>query len=209
MRQKYMFIVLSFCALSWPLGLHAQETARVYQGFTGGMVLHAGYLSGIDASAPVTPQGLTTGIGGALRVNLGKLLRVGIDGYVSTLSSNHSNARSVLSDGSYIRTGSGGLLADLCWRQSKWWPYIGFGVGGGSMKGLYILDGSQDDWAPESSAVYNKQSFFYLSPYLGTDFCLTPRVHLTFKVDWMLAVHDGALLKPSGPRGYFGFMFCH
>ena len=80
MIQKYMFIVLSFCALSWPLGLHAQETARVYQGFTGGMVLHAGYLSGIDASAPVTPQGLTTGIGGALRVNLGKLLRVGIDG---------------------------------------------------------------------------------------------------------------------------------
>jgi len=77
------------------------------------------------------------------------------------------------------------------------------------MKGLYVLDGNQDDWIPEASAVYNKQSFFYVSPYVGTDFCLTPRVHLTFKVDWMVAVHDGAPLKPTGPRGYFGFMFCH
>lgn len=209
MKQKFILVILSFCAMWYSLDLQAQESERLYQGFTGGMMLHAGYLSGIDASAPVTPHGLTTGIGGAIKVNLGKLLRVGIDGYVSTLSSNHSDARSVLSDGSYIRTGSGGLLADLCWRTTQWWPYIGFGVGGGSMKGLYVLDGNQDDWIPEANAVYNKQSFFYVSPYVGTDFCLTPRVHLTFKVDWMVAVHDGALLKPTGPRGYFGFMFCH
>ncbi len=206
MRLKIIPILV---ALVLPLALGAQETEKVYQGFSGGMMLHAGYLSGVNPNAPVSPQGLTKGIGGSMRVNLGRLLRVGMDGYVSTLSSGHSDAKDLLADGSYIRTGFGGLLADLCWREGKWWPYFGVGVGGGSMKGLYILSGDQDDWLPETNVLFNKQSFFYAAPYVGADFCMTSKVHLTFKADWMLAIHDGTLLRPTGPRFYFGFMFCH
>jgi len=209
MKQIFIPIIVIILALSLPSMLRAQEAERVYQGFSGGMMLHVGYLSGINENAPVSPKGLTNGIGGAMRVNLWKHLRVGMEGYVSTLGSKHSDARELLADGSYIRTGFGGLLADLCWREGRWWPYFGLGFGGGSMKGLYILEGDQTDWLPEGNVVFNKQSFFYATPYVGTDFCMNSKMHLTFKVDWMMAMHDGALLNPMGPRFYFGFMFCH
>lgn len=77
------------------------------------------------------------------------------------------------------------------------------------MKGLYILEGNQNDWSPETYALFNKQTFFYVSPFVGTDFCLTPKVHLTVKADWMLSLHDGSLLQPTGMRLFLGFMFCH
>ncbi len=207
--MKKNLLILMMVAMLLPLVAGAQEATKVYQGFSGGMMLHAGYLSGINDNAPVSPQGLTKGIGGAMRVHLWDHLRVGMEGYVSTLNSSSSDARDLLADGSYIRTGFGGLVADLCWREGKWWPYVGAGVGGGAMRGLYILAGNQDDWLPEPQALFNKQSFFYVLPYVGMDFCMTPKMHLTFKADWMLALHDGSLLMPTGPRIYFGFMFCH
>ena len=62
---------------------------KVYQGFSGGMMLHTGYQFGQDRHAPVaagrstSPQGATFGIGGALRVHLWQHLRTGFEGYVS------------------------------------------------------------------------------------------------------------------------------
>ena len=32
---------------------------------------------------------------------------------------------------------------------------------------------------------------------------------ITFRLDWMLAIHKNELLLPTGPRIYFGFMFTH
>ena len=56
---------------------------KVYQGFSGGMMLHTGYSFGQDKNAPLTadgrstsPQGALFGIGGALRVHLWKYLRL-------------------------------------------------------------------------------------------------------------------------------------
>ena len=99
---------------------------QVFQGYSGGMMLHAGYLFGRNPSAVspsgacISPQGMTTGIGGSLRINLWKYLRVGCEGYVSTMKSGVTDMRDVLQSGSYVRTGSGGLLADACWRMDKW-----------------------------------------------------------------------------------------
>lgn len=190
--------------------------SEVYQGFSGGMMLHTGYLSGRDVHAPkapdgrvCSPQGAAFGIGGALRVHLWKHLRTGFEGYVSTLAGRMSDCRDILKDGSYVRMGCGGLLADCCWRLDKAWPYIGGAIGGGSMKGLYILDGDQNSWSQDANSTFHKQSFFYVTPYVGCDYCITSKVHLTFRVDWMLAFHKSELCLPTGPRLYFGFMFCH
>lgn len=191
-------------------------TRRVYQGFSGGVMVHTGFLFGRDGNAPKgddgrssSPQGAVFGIGGAMRVHLWKHLRVGCEGYVSTMYSGATDRRDLLRPGSYVRMGCGGLLADCCWRMEKAWPYIGATVGGGSMSGLYILDGDQNSWTPDANSTFHHQGFVYATPFVGCDYCMTPKVHLTFRLDWMLAFHHSELCMPTGPRIYLGFMFCH
>lgn len=192
------------------------EKNKVYQGYSGGMMVHTGYLFGRDQNAPVatngtttSPQGATFGIGGALRVHLWQHLRTGFEGFVSTMPSSTTDRHDMLRPGSYVRTGCGGILADCCWRLDKAWPYIGGAIGGGSMKGLYIQEGDQNSWEQDANSTFHKQSFFYITPYVGCDYCLTRKVHITFRLDWMLAFHQRETVMPTGPRLYFGFMFCH
>ena len=192
-----------------------KEKTPIFQGYSGGMMLHAGYLFGKNPAAvlpsgeSISPQGLTTGIGGSLRVNLWKHLRVGCEGYVSTMKCGVTDMQDVLQSGSYVRTGSGGVLADACWRMEKVWPYIGAAVGGGAMRTLSLVEGTEADWKPEQLAMLTKQGFGYVDPYVGIDWCMTKRVHLTLRMDWMLAFADKQLVLPTGPRFFFGFMFCH
>ena len=188
----------------------------VYQGFSGGMMLHSGYLFGIDGAAPedasgssYSTQGAPIGVGGALRVHLWKLLRVGFEGSVSTLHAGMSDQHDRLQPGSYTRIGSGGVSADACWRKDKVWPYVGATIGGGAMRSLYIVDGNQSDWTQENETYFHRQGFFCVTPYVGCDYCATPKLHLTFRLDWMVAVRQSALVMPTGPRIYFGLMFTH
>ena len=217
MRAKVLFVICMLAASCLSAqGSEGIGKNRVYQGFSGGMMLHTGYLFGMDKNAPLTPegkscspQGALYGIGGCLRVHLYKFLRVGFEGFVSTMPSSLSDCNSRLKAGSYLRTGCGGVLADCCWRLEKAWPYIGGTIGGGSLKGLYIQEGDQTSWTPDPISTFHKQSFFYVTPYVGCDYCMTRKVHLTFRLDWMLAFHKTELVMPTGPRLYFGFMFCH
>ena len=217
MRVKALVILL---LLASPIRLTAEEETAtkpsVYQGFSGGMMLHTGYFFGTDNAAPAdasgrsySTQGAPIGIGGALRVHLWKLLRVGFEGSVSTLHSGLSDQRNRLQPGSYTRIGCGGVNAEACWRKEKVWPYIGAALGGGAMRSLYIVDGNQNDWTKENETYYHKQSFFYVTPYVGCDWCATKKLHLTFRLDWMLAFHHDTLAMPTGPRLYFGLMFTH
>ena len=203
--SKRLFIIL-FCAIS--VLISAQET-RVYQGFSGGMMLHTGYLFGKNAQAPCNLQGATFGIGGAIRMHLWEHLRIGSEGYMSQMPSQTTDSHDFLKKGSYISYGWGGLLADAYWRTEKAWPYIGATVGGGAVKSLYIVEGDQHDWNPEGNTVFNKRGFVCVTPFVGCEYLLTPRVHLTFKADWLLAFGDRKLLMPTGLRAYIGFMFCH
>jgi hypothetical protein len=216
MFKQLQYIIVLACLLAAQTLYADDSQSKVYQGFSGGMMGHAGYLFGENADAPkaddgliCSPQGGTFGLGGALRVHLWKHFRVGGEGFVSTMNSGTTNMKYVLQEGSYIRTGWGGVLMDACWRKEKVWPYIGGSVGGGAMRSLYVLDGSQDDWIAENKAYLHKQSFFYVNPYVGMDWCLTQKVHMTFRVDWMVALHAGEVVLPTGPRLLVGFMFCH
>jgi len=207
MGRRIRLILYLLCMCPWLIS--AADSTRVYQGCSGGMQVHTGYLFGTPSSAPVGMDGALFGIGGVARVNLWKYLRLGIDGSVSTMPVSCTNVAKVLSAGSYTRTGSGGILADACWRLEKCWPYIGAGIGGGSIKSLYILQGNQEDWEQEEEAIYNKRAFFYVTPFVGCDWCMTEKAHMTFKFDWQLAISDNQLAYPTGPRLYIGFIFCH
>ena len=211
MRTKLLTILLLFTVIASA----KNDSTAIFQGCGGGMLLHAGYLLGENTGAilpsgeNIAPQGLTYGLGGTMRVNLKKHLRIGCEGFSSTVKSEVTDQRDFLQKGSYIRTGWGGVIADACWRLEKVWPYIGGSVGGGAMRSLYIVEGNENDWEPEQTAIFHKQGFVYVDPYIGLDYCLTRRIHLTFRLDWMLAFAQEQLIYPTGPRLYVGVLFCH
>lgn len=218
MRYKLLSILLWCSAMVFAQNdttALQKEKVRVFQGCSGGMMVHAGYLFGQPAGAmlptgeQISMQGLTYGLGGSMRVNLWKYLRVGCEGFSSNLKTGVSDQYAFLQKGSYIRTGWGGVIADACWRMEKVWPFIGGSIGGGAMHTLSIVDGSQDDWQVEGVAILHKQGFGYVNPYVGMDYCITKRIHATFRLDWMLAFANKQLVFPTGPRLYVGIMFCH
>lgn len=211
MRKRIIFYLLIMSQI-----VEAADSTRVFQGCSGGMMLHSGYLFGQDEDAPhdaegvlCSPQGATFGLGGAMRVHLFKHLRLGGEGGVSTMNRSTTDCSQRLQAGSYIRTGWGGVCADACWRKDKVWPYIGSTIGGGAMRALYLMDGNENDWQEEDRAIFHKQGFFYVDPYVGLDWCMKKKVHMTFRLDWMLALHHRQMVLPTGPRVYVGFMFCH
>lgn len=211
MRVKLIGILLCCTTLL----LAQTDSVAIFQGCSGGMMGHVGYLFGQPTAAvlpsgeSIAMQGMTYGLGGSMRVNLMKHLRVGSEGFSSNVKSGVTDQRDFLQKGSYIRTGWGGLIADACWRLEKVWPYIGGSVGGGAMRTLAVVEGSQDDWQTENTVVLHKQGFGYVNPYVGMDYCITRRIHATFRLDWMLAFADKQLVLPTGPRLYVGIMFCH
>ena len=217
-RVKILLILTLFATIAFAkndsIALQSDKQ-RIFQGCSGGMMVHAGYLFGqpsgaiLPSGVNISPQGMTYGLGGSMRVNLWKHLRVGMEGFSSNLKTGVSDQRDFLQKGSYIRTGWGGVIADACWRLEKVWPYIGGSVGGGAMRTLSVVEGSQDDWHPEGLAVLHKQGFGYVNPYVGMDYCITKRIHATFRLDWMLAFAKEQLVYPTGPRLYVGIMFCH
>ena len=210
-RVKLLVILSLFATIACA----KNDTIAIFQGCSGGMMVHAGYLFGQPADAilptgeQISMQGLTYGLGGSMRVNLMKHLRIGCEGFSSNVKSGVSDQHDFLQKGSYIRTGWGGVIADACWRMEKVWPFIGGSVGGGAMRTLSIVDGSQDDWQTEGVAILHKQGFGYVNPYVGMDYCITRRIHATFRLDWMLAFANKQLVYPTGPRLYIGIMFCH
>ena len=75
------------------------EKVRVFQGCSGGMMVHAGYLFGQPAGAilptgeQISMQGLTYGLGGSMRVNLMKHLRIGCEGFSSNVKSGRTEKK--------------------------------------------------------------------------------------------------------------------
>ena len=73
----------------------------------------------------------------------------------------------------------------------------------------YMFEGDKHDWLPEVSAVFRKQPFFALDPFVGCDFAVGEALRLTLKADWLMAINNEGLNKPLGPRLYFGVIFAH
>lgn len=217
MRREVIYRIIITVAIILCLfeSLYAQEAQKSgifrYKGFQGGMMLHAGYLSGAPAEKPGSSEipfsykasGITRGLGGAARVRFGEYLRVGIEGYVSTLPLNDD-----LSKGSYISSSWGGVLADFYLEKGKWSFFTGATVGVGSRKNLLIFEGSMSDWEPEQNAYFHKNSFLGVDPFIGAEFSVTKVIHLVFRVDYLLQIDNKKLSDLVGPRAFIGIMFC-
>ena len=65
------------------------------------------------------------------------------------------------------------------------------------------------DWLPEANAVFNKQPFFAVDPFVGCDVSVGEALRMTVKADWLMAIRKTGINRPMGPRIYFGFIFAH
>ncbi len=172
-------------------------------------MLHAGYLYGgrttvfDGAGLQVSDQkmqGIPTGIGGAVKFHFGKWLRVGTEGYVSTLKYGDY--------GSNVRIGWGGILADCIWKTGKRIsPFAGFTLGGGSASNLTLAAEAPDDFIAEQNSSYRKYGFACVVPYAGFEYDATSRIRIVFKADYIINVSNRQPDFPSGPRFYIGFLF--
>lgn len=175
-----------------------------YRGFSGGMMLHAGYADCGNISIGGVSQamrGLPTGIGGALKVRFGDHLRVGTEGYVSSLSYGDY--------GSSLSIGWGGLLVDWTWQMGRFAPYVGATIGGGSVENLTLTCEPEVDMLPEPNSSYRNYGVCVVVPFVGVEYGLTERMSLTLKADYMLSLGSREVDFPSGVRCYVGFMFNH
>lgn len=192
-------IVSAILCLLLTVALSAQEK-KLLRGFDGGMMIHTGYLSGNLDEIGYQAKGAPLGIGGVIRLHLGNHLRVGGEGYISTLSQR--------GNGSYLKYGWGGLLADFYTVVGRFQPYAGLTVGGGAMTTLLMFENPESAWKPVDGTYYHRQGFMAVDPFIGCDFIVSAPMHLTLKVDYLCALGKSNLL-PHGPRVYIGFLFYH
>ena len=211
-----------------------KKTGHIFTGFSGGMMLHSGYLfsdspekifsnSGLGSAEYVKglPQsGFCYGLGGSLRMHLVNHIHLGAEGFVSTMP--------IMRTGSNIRAGWGGVLCDGYLNLGKFRPLLGLTIGGGTMKRLFVPDQDKNVYyytASDSThynASYTRTPFFFIDPYIGFEVDLNSHMALMIRIDYMLpfgktgselvkteesAKWKDAFMTPTGPRLYVGIMF--
>lgn len=167
--------------------------------FDGGMMVHTGYLAATLPAKNHEASGMPFGIGGTMRFHVGSLLRVGGEGFITTLS--------LMDNGSYVRIGWGGVVAELRWRLGCWHPFFGCTLGGGSATTLLMFDGSTGDWDAEPDVVMHSESFMLADPHIGLEYALTEGIHLTSRLSYLTPLKSVDV--PTGPRVFLGFVFAH
>lgn len=205
-------ILLTLCTVI-TLVVAAQSHGKfAYAGFSGGMMVHTGWIGGgtIVLTDGVNTfgsdiSGAPTGIGGAARIHLGKHLRIGSEGYVSTL--NYGTGRGAGKNQSHARIGWGGVLADCLWRFGKWAPYVGCTVGGGGFRNLTLQNPTPLDTVTEQNASFRKYTFMTAVPFAGMEYAMTDKVRLNMKADWMFNLTNRQSDFVTGLRLYVGFSF--
>lgn len=190
--MKHPLIILAL------LTLGCIAVAQSRPRFDGGMMMHAGYVDGTIAALNYRAEGATFGMGGVLRIHLDTHLRIGGEGYVSTLRQ--------MGHG-YVRTSWGGAMTDVYWQLGRWMPYAGLCFGGGKTSTLLVFDGIDNDWCAEPNTVLHNESFLFLNPYIGVEYALTDAIHLTVRADRLMPM--AGVFAPIGIRCYVGFVFTH
>lgn len=209
------------------------DKPKILTGFSGGMALHMGYgftsspqelfrnpnLGTQDYITSLPKDGVFLGLGGLLRFHLLDHIHLGGEGYMSLMP--------LMKSGSNIRFGWGGAFIDGYITAGRLRPMIGLGLGGGSMKRLYVPESAEKVYSEEVqyNSSYTKTPFFYLNPYVGLEILLgaAKMRSLYLRLDYMLPFgrKDSSLsakamgevmqwsnfITPSGPRLFVGIMF--
>ena len=204
-KKRLFFLLLSGIMLV--LQTTAQDVSSKkthFQGYSGGMMYHTGYLSGgavdISSHETVKLQGAPSGIGGLLRFHFGKHFRIGGEGYNSTLHYGKNN--------SYATLSWGGLLLDSPWAINKFTVFFGGTIGGGSVKNITVVN-NRPIRPIEKEAIYRKYSVMIADPFIGMEYAINRRMHLITKIDCLFDMTGKQSDFATGPRVYLGIVFFH
>ena len=197
-------VILIFAVLGFVWQVNAQDKGSekmYFQGYSGGMMLHTGYVSGgkinINYQEKVQLQGMPFGIGGVLRFHFGKHLRIGGEGYNSTLHYGKNK--------SYATLSCGGLLIDYQLEINKFTLFFGGTIGGGSVKNISVVSNQ----STEKNAVYRNYSLMLANPFLGMEYAVAQRIRLIAKVDYLFNISKKQPDFSTGVRLYAGIVFFH
>jgi hypothetical protein len=204
-NKKIFFYI---CCILFFLQTNAQDIDNkktYFQGYSGGMTLHTGYLWGGVVSVNIPPllteiQGMPFGMGGLLRFHFGKHFRFGGEGYNSTLYYGENK--------SYTSLSWGGLLLDCQWKINKFTLFFGGTIGGGSVKNITILNNVSNQTI-EKNAVYRKYNLMVVDPFIGVEYAIANKIHLIAKVDCIFNITKKQPDFAVGPRFYAGIVFFH
>lgn len=208
-RTNPIFYILTLSLLCLTT-LPANAQGRLaYRGFSGGMMVHSGYVCAGDIaiqtpSGPTPKQsikGLPMGIGGAIKFHFGEHLRLGTEGYSSSLGYGDY--------GSSVGLGWGGLLVDVYDKWGRWEPFVGATFGGGVVDNLTLNNPIEDDFMAEEGTSFRRYGTALVVPFAGVEYSLSERMGLVFKADYALPLGPSRPDFPSGVRLYVGFMFKH
>ena len=209
-----LFVWVNIFATDTDVDTAKKRHSMAYNGYQGGMMFNIGYVQSRNfqfqdnAALPLGQygklSGASMGLGGALRVGFGKYLRVGIEGYVSTLKYQPK--------GSSAKIGWGGLLLDSHWHINKFTIFTGGVIGGGSYTHIAMIDKGENtpvnDYVVENQYVsYRHYPFLAIVPFVGMEYSLTKRISVVAKIDYMLNATNWADDYVAGPRFFVGFMF--
>ena len=228
MKKTGFILVMVLLLSGYTTRVHGESSV----GFSGGIMVHAGYLFSDDPTKVFSNTGLGSaeyvkglpkagacyGIGGTLRLHLIDHIHVGAEGFLSGLP-----LRGV-TKGSNVRTGWAGAFCDYytTW-GSRVQPIAGLSVGGGTMKRLFVTE-AVTSGASESQTNYNASyvntPFFYMDPYVGLEINLNEFIALLIRIDYMLPfgrtksdlaslesdVKWSNFMTPSGPRLHVGVL---
>ena len=112
MKTKYIIITLLSILLT--LTSASAGNGKAIKGFSGGMMVHTGYLSGGDNPFDYDAAGATFGIGGVAKLHLTKHFRAGFEGYFSNMG-----LKKDIVDGSFNKVFWTGALADWYWKIGR------------------------------------------------------------------------------------------
>jgi hypothetical protein len=201
------FPVQALALLLFSTGVFAQFS---YQGFSGGMMLHTGYLKSGDFQIAEDDdilsnhqvKGAPFGIGGTIKFHFGTVsdqFRIGMEGYRSSISYEEK--------GSYQVTGWGGLTFDYVRVGGKVKPFIGVNVGGGGNRNHTVLDYFYLSGTQDKLMIYHKYAFVAVTPYIGMEIAITQKLSFIAKADWLFNISNPQPDFASGPRLFLGIIF--
>ena len=202
--MKFQRLLISIIISTASVAVAQAEENKLIKGFSGGKMVHAGYVYGGDNPYNLNISSPTFGIGGCAKLHLTDHFRTGFEGYFSTASLLEG-----VQSGSHNKLFWTGILADWYWKKGKLVPYVGCTIGGGMETSFYMFEGNKYIWELEQKSVLHKQPFFAIDPYMGVEYAVGEALRLTLKADWLLAINSDGMNKPTGPRIYFGFIFSH
>ncbi len=210
MIRRFFILAVVICSINNSCFARENGAKFAYKGFSGGMMPHSGFFFGGKTAVYDTQgallaveemKGIPLGLGGAIRFHFGDYFRIGTEGYGTTLRYGNYNSN--------VSIGWGGLLADYHREFGKFKPFGGATLGGGAVKNLTLLQDNPQDYTTEQAVSYRDYPFMALCPFAGIEYSLSEKMHLIFKIDYLMNISNPQDDFVRGPRVYLGFMFYH